>query len=157
LGAYFLHNNHLEMAPLLIPRHARKTSFVQMRTQRTEYFNNPRGFQTFPTASVPKLNLHLVGLNIAKFRHRRGWAQAELVAKLQLLDCNITLRILARIESLRCVVADAQIATFSEVFSVSIKDLFPPVPYSGNQTMLQTKHRLTRTSWNRRFEKDTES
>ena len=59
-----------------------------------------------------RLDLNLVGKNISKLRHQRGWALEELVAKLQLLGCNITFRNLTRIESLRCIVTDAQIAFF---------------------------------------------
>jgi transcriptional regulator with XRE-family HTH domain len=124
-----------------------------MRIQRSEHFNYPRGFQPFTTAGIPELNLNLVGQNIAKFRLQRGWAQAELAAKLQLLGWNITLGILARIESLRCVVTDVQIVFFSEVFSVPIEDLFPTVPLAGNQKMLQTNHCATRTSRKRLIKK----
>jgi transcriptional regulator with XRE-family HTH domain len=124
-----------------------------MRTQRSEHFNYPRGLQTFTTASIPELNLNLVGQNIAKFRLQRGWAQAELVAKLRLLGCNIPLRILAHIESFRCVVTDAHIAIISEVLSVSIKDLFPSAPQSGNRKTLQTKRHVTLTTHKRRVKK----
>lgn len=103
-----------------------------MRTQRSEHFNYPRGFQTFTTASIPELNLKLVGQNIAKFRLQRGWTEDELVVKLQLPGCNITRQILVNIETGRCAATDAQIVFFSEVFRVPVEDLFPPRPQCGN-------------------------
>jgi hypothetical protein len=50
-------------------------------------------------------------------------------------------------------VTDLQIPFLSEVFSVPINDLFPPVPQLGNRKQLQTKHCVTRTSRNRRLKK----
>ncbi|MGO9584689.1 MAG: helix-turn-helix domain-containing protein [Limisphaerales bacterium] len=70
-------------------------------------------------------NLNVIGQNIAKFRHQRGWTRKELSAKLQLLGCNITPQILAEIETGCCVVTDAQIVFFSEVFGIPAEDLFP--------------------------------
>jgi hypothetical protein len=64
-----------------------------MKAKRTEHFKNPRGLQKFSTADIPNLKCNLVGKNIAKLRHQRGWAREEMVAKLQLLGCNVTLRI----------------------------------------------------------------
>jgi transcriptional regulator with XRE-family HTH domain len=69
-------------------------------------------------------NLNVVGQNIAKFRQQRDWTHKELAAKLRLLGCSITRQILANIEARRCVVTDAQIAFFAEVFSIPINDLF---------------------------------
>lgn len=70
-------------------------------------------------------NLNVVGQNIVKFRHQRGWTQDELAAKLQLLGCNMSRQILANIETRRCAVTDSQIIFLSEVFSIPVKDLFP--------------------------------
>jgi transcriptional regulator with XRE-family HTH domain len=72
-------------------------------------------------------NSNVVGQNIAKFRWKRSWTQEELAIRLQFLGCNITRQILTYIEIRRCIVTDAQIIFFSEVFSVPIKDLFQPV------------------------------
>jgi transcriptional regulator with XRE-family HTH domain len=69
-------------------------------------------------------NLNVIGQNVEKFRHQRGWTREELSAKLQLLGCNITPQILAKIETGRCVVTDTQIVFFSEVFGIPVEDLF---------------------------------
>jgi hypothetical protein len=98
-------------------------------------------------------NLNQVGQNISKIRRRQDWTPEEVVAKLELIGCQITPEILAEIETGRCVVTDACIAIFSEVFSVSIKDLFPSAPQSGNRKTLQTKRRVTLTTLKRRVKK----
>ena len=72
-------------------------------------------------------NSNVVAQNIAMFRRKRSWTQEELAIKLQFLGCNITRQILTYIETRRCIVTDAQIVFFSEVFSIPIKDLFPLV------------------------------
>jgi ribosome-binding protein aMBF1 (putative translation factor) len=79
-------------------------------------------------------NLNAVGQNIAKFREQMGWTREDLVAKLQLLRCNITHQILADIEKQCCVVTDVQIAFFSEVFRIPIEGLFSPKSGSRNGT-----------------------
>jgi hypothetical protein len=69
---------------------------------------------------------NIIGRNVAKFRRQRGWIKAELLAKLQLAGCPITLDILASIEAQRCAVTDAQIFFFSQVFCISVEELFFP-------------------------------
>lgn len=71
-------------------------------------------------------NLNVVGKSVAKFRRQRGWTQEELAASLQLLGWNVTSQFLAKIETGRCAVTDAQIVFFSEVFGVPAEDFFPP-------------------------------
>ena len=39
--------------------------------------------------------------NVVKFRHRAGWTQDELAAKIQLLGCYMTRDIIANIETWR--------------------------------------------------------
>jgi hypothetical protein len=68
-------------------------------------------------------NANIIGRNVAKFRRQRGWIKAELLAKLQLAGCPITLNILASIEAQRCAVTDAHILFFSQVFCVSVEEL----------------------------------
>jgi transcriptional regulator with XRE-family HTH domain len=87
---------------------------------------------------------NVIGPNVAKFRYQRSWTQEELVAKLQLLGCNINRQILANIETRRVAVTDAQIVFFSEVFGVPVDDLFPSKPKSGNRTMWLSEHCATR-------------
>lgn len=73
-------------------------------------------------------NLNQVGQNISKIRRRRDWTPEEVVAKLELIGCQITPEILAEIETGRCVVTDAQIVLLSEVLRVPIKDLKNHLP-----------------------------
>jgi transcriptional regulator with XRE-family HTH domain len=68
--------------------------------------------------------LNQVGQNVSKLRRRRGWTLEEFAAKLELVGCHITPEVLADIETCRCAVTDAQIALFSEVLRVQIKDLY---------------------------------
>ena len=68
---------------------------------------------------------NLIGPAVAKMRYQRGWTQDDLVAKMQILGCNITRDVLANIETRRSVATDMQIAFFVEVFKVDVKDLFP--------------------------------
>ena len=79
-------------------------------------------------------DLNVVGKNVAKFRRRRGWTQEELAARLQLLSWNVTSQFLTKIETGRCVVTDAQIVFFSEVFRIPAEDLFPLKSQSSNGT-----------------------
>jgi len=84
--------------------------------QKAYYYN--RCFEAIPYFNT-------VAQNVGKYRCQRGWTREELVLKLQLLGCNITSPILSHIETRRCIVTDIQIVFFSEVFSVSIRDLYP--------------------------------
>jgi transcriptional regulator with XRE-family HTH domain len=75
--------------------------------------------------------LNLVGENIAMLRSERGWTQDKLATKLQLLGHHITSQDLANIEARHWPVTDIQIVLFSEVLSVPINNLFPPVRFQG--------------------------
>jgi transcriptional regulator with XRE-family HTH domain len=68
---------------------------------------------------------NVIGPAVAKFRYRRGWTQDDLVAKLQILGCNMTRDILANIETRRSIATDTQTEFFAEVFGVEVKELFP--------------------------------
>ena len=70
-------------------------------------------------------DVNVVGSNVAKFRYQRGWTQDELVAKLQVLGCYMTVNILANIETRRSPATDRQIVYFAEIFGVKEGDLFP--------------------------------
>jgi transcriptional regulator with XRE-family HTH domain len=70
-------------------------------------------------------NANVVGQNVVKFRHRAGWTQDDLVAKMQLLECCMTRDILANIETRRSPVTDERIMLFAQVLGVEIGCLFP--------------------------------
>jgi transcriptional regulator with XRE-family HTH domain len=78
---------------------------------------------------------NVIGQNVAKFRYQRNWTQDELVAKLQLLGCNMTRDILANIETQRRIVTDVQVRFFAEVFGVPLAELFPATRRGPDQTM----------------------
>jgi ribosome-binding protein aMBF1 (putative translation factor) len=73
-------------------------------------------------------NANIVGQNVVKFRHRAGWTQEVLAAKMQLLGYCMTHAIVANIETRRSSVTDKRIAMFAEVFGVAVGDLFPSTP-----------------------------
>jgi len=73
-------------------------------------------------------NANIVGQNVVKFRHRAGWTQDVLAAKIQLLGCYMTRDIIANIETRRSPVTDKRIAILAEVFGVAVGNLFPPTP-----------------------------
>ena len=79
-------------------------------------------------------NANLIGPNVIKFRHERGWTQEVLVSKLQLMGCYITRDVLVNIELRRSTVTDVLTRAFADVFGVTEGDLFPP-KRPGNQTM----------------------
>ena len=82
---------------------------------------------------------NIVGQNVVKFRHRAGWTQEVLAAKMQLLGCCVTRDILANIESRRSLVTDKRVAIFAEVFGVAVGDLFPPIPLAFKRQALVEK------------------
>ena len=69
---------------------------------------------------------NLIGRKVARLRYQKGWTQDALVAKLQVLQCNITRDIIANIELRRCVATDTRCAFLARVFNVSIDELFRP-------------------------------
>jgi transcriptional regulator with XRE-family HTH domain len=67
-----------------------------------------------------------IGRKIARLRYQKGWTQNTLVAKLQILQCNITRDILANIELRRCLVTDIHCRFISKALGVTIQELFQP-------------------------------
>ena len=69
---------------------------------------------------------NIIGRKVARLRYQKGWTQDVLVARLQVIQCNITRDIIKNIESRRCVATDTQCAFLARVFNVSIDELFRP-------------------------------
>ena len=69
---------------------------------------------------------NVIGQVVARLRYQRAWSQDDLVARLQVVGCNITRDILANIETRRSIATDRQIVFLAEVFRVPVGDLFPP-------------------------------
>jgi transcriptional regulator with XRE-family HTH domain len=59
---------------------------------------------------------NVIGRAAARLRYQRGWTGADLVGKLQMLDCYTTRDILASIETQRAPVTDRHLEFLSEVF-----------------------------------------
>ena len=68
---------------------------------------------------------NVIGQTVARLRYEHAWTQDDLVARLQILGCNITRDVLANIETRRSAATDRQVVYFAEVFHVKIGDLFP--------------------------------
>lgn len=68
----------------------------------------------------------MIGRKVARLRYHKEWTQDTLVAKLQVLQCNITRDIIANIELGRSVATDRQCAFLARIFNVSIDELFRP-------------------------------
>jgi transcriptional regulator with XRE-family HTH domain len=84
-------------------------------------------------------NANIVGQYVVKFRHRAGWTQDVLAAKIQLLGCYMTRDIIANIETRRSPVTDKRIAILAEVFGVAVGNLFPPTPPAFKRQTLAGK------------------
>jgi transcriptional regulator with XRE-family HTH domain len=69
---------------------------------------------------------NFIGRKVAKLRYTRGWTQDTLVAKLQVLQCNITRDVLANIEIKRSIATDKHCFFVAKALGVSIDELFRP-------------------------------
>ena len=58
-------------------------------------------------------------------RHDRGWSQATLAAKCQLIGWDVTRDVIAGIELRRRWVADTELLRLAKVFKVKVTDLYP--------------------------------
>jgi transcriptional regulator with XRE-family HTH domain len=67
-----------------------------------------------------------IGRKIARLRYQKGWTQDTLVARLQVLQCNITRDILANIELRRSLVKDEHCSFIAKALGVTIHELFQP-------------------------------
>ena len=67
-----------------------------------------------------------IGRKIARLRYQKGWTQDTLVARLQILQCNITRDILANIELRRSLVKDKHCGFIAKALGVTIPELFQP-------------------------------
>ena len=87
---------------------------------------------------------NVIGRAVAKLRYQRGWTQADLVGKLQMLDCYMTRDILASIETQRAPVTDKHLEFLSEVFGVPVGEFFPAKPHFTGRPLGFTQEIRTR-------------
>ena len=69
---------------------------------------------------------NLIGRKIARLRYQKGWTQDTLVARVQVLQCNITRDILANIELRRSLVKDKHCRSIAKALGITIQELFQP-------------------------------
>jgi transcriptional regulator with XRE-family HTH domain len=74
---------------------------------------------------VTKPPKNLIGLQVKKWRIKKGWSQETLATKLQLRGWNISRDSLASLELQRRRVPDCEMLYFSRVFGIRLEDLFP--------------------------------
>jgi len=87
--------------------------------------------------------MNLVGLQVRKWRKKKGWSQETLATKLQLRGWNISRDSLASLESQRRRVPDCELLYFARVLGVRLEDLFPKnLPLSKIGAQFQTGQKL---------------
>ncbi len=71
------------------------------------------------------LGLNLVGLQVRKWRMKKGWSQETLAMKLQLRGWSISRDSLANLELQRRRVPDCEMVFLSKALGVKLDDLIP--------------------------------
>jgi len=74
-----------------------------------------------------RIHKNLVGMEIKKQRHRRGWSQSMLATQLQTAGLNISRSTLAKIECGAKRVGDLELLYLALALKVSVQRLFPPI------------------------------
>ena len=68
--------------------------------------------------------MNIVGKNVRKIREKNSWTQAQLAAKCNLLEWNISRGTLAKIESKGRRVSDIEVKLLAEALETNIEALF---------------------------------
>jgi transcriptional regulator with XRE-family HTH domain len=69
--------------------------------------------------------LNVIGPQVRKFRERKGWTQAQLAARLQLIGWDISRESITRLEGHDRRVPDLELFAIAKVLGVLADDLFP--------------------------------
>ncbi len=69
---------------------------------------------------------NLIGRKVARLRYQQVLTQDMLVARLQVLKCNITRDVLSNIELQRYVATDKHVFFLAKALKVEIAELFRP-------------------------------
>ena len=94
---------------------------------------------------MKKCALNVVGPQVQKFRTRKGWTQAVLAERLQLLGWNVSLGSVGKLEAQLRRVPDCELLFLARVLGVNAGDLLPkrvsyrhlgPQFHSGNRRAL---------------------
>lgn len=83
---------------------------------------------------------NIVGPQIRKLRYSRGWSQAKLAVKLQLVGFDISRESLAKVEIQIHNVEDYQLPYYARALDVTLDQLYPPLP--SNQPIHDVVARL---------------
>ena len=70
-------------------------------------------------------NANMVGQRIRSLREKQGLSQGDLLARIQVLDSNMSQSKLSRIEGQLVPVSDTDLFSISQALHVAIDDLFP--------------------------------
>src|SRR5690242_4700105 len=68
---------------------------------------------------------NVIGRKVAYLRNQQRLSQDELVARLQVIGCDISRDVLANIETQRSPATDKQIEFFAQAFGIKEQALFP--------------------------------
>ena len=101
--------------------------------------------------------LNVIGPNVVRLRHQRGWTQNQLAERLQRLGYDVTPQIVANIEVGRTPVIDGQIIFFARVFEVGVAELFPEHWRVGSQMKGLAEHCPTRRARRSRYETELDA
>jgi len=69
---------------------------------------------------------NLIGRKVAKLRYQQELTQDMLVARMQVLQCNITRAVLSNIELQKYVATDKHVYFLAKALKVEIAELFRP-------------------------------
>jgi transcriptional regulator with XRE-family HTH domain len=74
---------------------------------------------------MKKIALNVVGPQVQQFRVGKGWTQAKLAEKLQLLGWNVSLGSVGKLEAQLRRVPDCELLFLAKVLGVGVGDLLP--------------------------------
>lgn len=66
----------------------------------------------------------VTGRNIYKLRRKRNWTRCQLAARVRILGCFMTAKIVSDIEQLKVHATDKQIVFVAEALGVELDELF---------------------------------
>ena len=69
-------------------------------------------------------SINYIGGKVREYRLKNGWTQTELAARMQVVGCDLSREIIARIESGFRQTSAFEIDKFVEVFGITYNDLF---------------------------------
>ena len=76
-------------------------------------------------------NANMVGQRIRSLREKQGLSQGDLLARIQVLDSNMSQSKLSRIEGQLVPVSDTELFLISQALRVTMNDLSPQSGNSG--------------------------